>query len=80
MNTKFGLFHNRSLLVGEVGSPSIAAPVVDAPDVSITDIKLSEPPSYTKGQSIATREAYGFALVTGHKFKLRAKYHLTKNC
>jgi len=55
--------HLRSLLDGETGSPTIAAPVVDAPEVSITDIKLSEPPAYTKGQSIATREAYGTALV-----------------
>ncbi len=36
---------------------------MDAPEVSIADIKLSEPPAYTKGQLLATREAYGSALV-----------------
>jgi len=50
------------LLDGEVSTPTIASPVVDAPEVSLKDIKLSEPPSYSKGQSLATREAYGFAL------------------
>ena len=58
---------HRALLVGDLPTPAIQAPVVDAPEVSITDIKLSEPPAYTKGQSIATREAYGTALVSRNK-------------
>ena len=39
------------------------APTVDAPVVDITNIKLSEPPSYKKGDKLATRQAYGTALV-----------------
>jgi transketolase len=35
----------------------------DAPSVDITNIKLSSPPSYKIGDSIATRVAYGTALV-----------------
>lgn len=35
----------------------------DAPDVDITNIKLSSPPAYKLGQSLATRVAYGTALV-----------------
>ena len=54
---------SRSLLVEDVPNPAIPAPVVDAPEVDITNIKLSDSPSYTKGQKIATREAYGNALV-----------------
>ena len=47
----------------DLPNPAIPAPVVDAPEVDITGIKLSEPPAYTKGQKLATREAYGNALV-----------------
>lgn len=36
--------------------------VEDAPEVSITGIKLASPPSYKLGQAMATREAYGVAL------------------
>lgn len=35
----------------------------DAPTVDISNIKLSSPPNYKKGDSIATRVAYGSALV-----------------
>ncbi|XP_022915303.1 transketolase-like protein 2 isoform X2 [Onthophagus taurus] len=35
----------------------------DAPIVDISNIKLSSPPNYELGQSIATRNAYGTALV-----------------
>ncbi|KAL3289890.1 hypothetical protein HHI36_023279 [Cryptolaemus montrouzieri] len=35
----------------------------DAPAVDITNIKLASPPSYKVGESIATRSAYGTALV-----------------
>ncbi|XP_014279415.1 transketolase [Halyomorpha halys] len=40
-------------------------PVLDnAPNVDITNIKLHEPPKYKKGESIATRLAYGTALAS----------------
>lgn len=42
--------------------PSIASPVMDAPEVDITGVALSAPPAYSKGQKVATREAYGIAL------------------
>ncbi len=51
------------MIVEDLPTPAIQAPVMDAPEVSLADIKLSEPPAYTKGQSLATREAYGTALV-----------------
>ncbi|KAJ8983517.1 hypothetical protein NQ317_012008 [Molorchus minor] len=35
----------------------------DAPPVDISNIKLSSPPSYKLGESVATRQAYGSALV-----------------
>lgn len=38
-------------------------PVDDAPVVTITDVQLSSPPNYKIGQGVATREAYGSALV-----------------
>lgn len=41
----------------------IPPPVKDAPTVSLDNIKLSEPPAYKLGQAVATREAYGTALV-----------------
>ncbi|XP_071541574.1 transketolase isoform X1 [Panulirus ornatus] len=34
----------------------------DAPVVDITNIKLSSPPNYNKGDKVATRQAYGTAL------------------
>merc|ERR1712226_989663 len=37
--------------------------VVAAPEANISNIKLSEPPSYKKGDKPATRQAYGTALV-----------------
>lgn len=36
--------------------------VNDAPEVDITNIKLSSPPSYKQGEKVATRLAYGTAL------------------
>ncbi|XP_044161881.1 transketolase-like protein 1 [Bufo gargarizans] len=43
------------------------APVRDAPEVSIADIKMPTPPSYKVGDKIATRKAYGQALAKlGH--------------
>lgn len=35
----------------------------DAPTIDITNVKLSSPPAYKLGESIATRQAYGTALV-----------------
>ncbi|CAJ0927492.1 unnamed protein product [Ranitomeya imitator] len=44
-----------------------AAPVKDAPEVTIADIKMPTPPSYKVGDKIATRKAYGLALAKlGH--------------
>ncbi|XP_073446897.1 transketolase-like protein 1 [Dendrobates tinctorius] len=44
-----------------------AAPVKDAPEVDIADIKMLTPPSYKVGDKIATRKAYGLALAKlGH--------------
>jgi len=40
----------------------IQAPVNDAPEVDISNVVLSSGPAYTKGQKLATREAYGNAL------------------
>jgi len=61
--TSIVLEHLKASLIADLPNPAIPAPVVDAPEVDITNIKLSEPPSYTKGQKLATREAYGTALV-----------------
>lgn len=55
--------HLKTLLKGKGAKPAIPEPVRDAPDVDITNIKLSDPPNYTLGQSLATRQAYGEALV-----------------
>lgn len=46
--------------VGKVFKPQ--PPLVSVQDVDLT-IKLSEPPNYNFGQKVATREAYGTALV-----------------
>lgn len=46
--------------------PTTLAPqkvVEDAPKVDISNIKLSSPPNYKLGDSIATRLAYGTALI-----------------
>ncbi|XP_075691551.1 transketolase-like protein 1 [Rhinoderma darwinii] len=48
-------------------TPIPAAPVRDAPEVNIADIKMPTPPSYKVGDKIATRKAYGLALAKlGH--------------
>merc|ERR1712071_360536 len=41
---------------------NIVAPVEDAPSVDITNIRMSSPPAYKKGDLIATRVAYGTVL------------------
>jgi len=55
--------HLKKMLTTPDFKPEIKAPVVDAPAVDITNIKLSEPPNYKKGDKLATRQAYGTALV-----------------
>jgi len=42
--------------------PSITSPANDTPDVSIANMSLSSAPGYTKGDKVATRQAYGQAL------------------
>merc|ERR1712223_2234507 len=55
--------HLQTLLKNPDVKPVVKAPVVDAPTVSLENIKLSEAPSYKKGDKLATRQAYGTALV-----------------
>ncbi|XP_013419927.1 transketolase [Lingula anatina] len=38
------------------------SPVKKAPNVNTTGLKMSEPPAYSKGQKVATRQAYGTGL------------------
>ena len=52
----------RNQMEGDNVVVSIKAPVEDAPDVDITNVQLSTPPAYKKGELIATRLAYGTAL------------------
>ncbi|XP_057656072.1 transketolase-like protein 2 [Diorhabda carinulata] len=42
---------------------TIPAPLSEVPAVNISNIKLSSPPNYKQGQMLATRQAYGTALV-----------------
>merc|ERR1719273_410326 len=53
-----GLFKDPS-----VAAPAIAAPANDAPVVDIKNVALSEPPSYKLGDKLATRQAYGNAIL-----------------
>jgi len=55
--------HLKTKLISPTFEAEVKAPVVDAPEVDITNIKLSEPPNYKKGDKLATRQAYGTALV-----------------
>merc|ERR1711936_511374 len=55
--------HLKSLTKKETFEATPKAAVVDAPEANISNIKLSEPPSYKKGDKLATRQAYGTALV-----------------
>merc|ERR1719249_533867 len=55
--------HVESLMKNPAVKPShIAPPVLDCPPSDIRGVALSEPPAYQKGQTLATREAYGSAL------------------
>merc|ERR1712066_1130353 len=55
--------HVESLMKNpDVKPSSIAPPVRDCPPSDIRGVTLSEPPAYQKGQSLATRQAYGAAL------------------
>eukprot|EP00093_Oithona_nana_P002802 02802.XXX_28277_30489_1 [CDS] Oithona nana genome sequencing. len=55
--------HLQTLLKNPDVKAVVKAPVVDAPAVSLENIKLNEAPSYKKGDKLATRQAYGTALV-----------------
>lgn len=56
--------HLKSLLKCPEGPvPQLLTPVNNAPKVDISNIALSELPAYNKGDSLATRQAYGNALV-----------------
>jgi len=55
--------HVESLITNPAVTPtSIPGPVLDCPTVNIRGVTLSEAPSYTIGQKLATRQAYGSAL------------------
>jgi len=55
--------HVQSLIKNpDVKPTSIRVPPMDAPDVDITGVALSEPPAYNLGDKLATRQAYGKAL------------------
>merc|ERR1712002_1389505 len=55
--------HVESLITNHGVTPtSIPGPVLDCPTVNIRGVTLSEAPSYTIGQKLATRQAYGSAL------------------
>ena len=53
------LEHLKAKLISPTFEAEVKAPIVDAPEVDITNIKLSEPPNYKKGDKLATRQAYG---------------------
>ena len=55
--------HLQSLIANGAPKLSPAAPVDDAPSISIANIRLSDPPAYKMGDKVATRMAYGTALV-----------------
>ncbi|XP_053147185.1 transketolase-like protein 1 isoform X1 [Hemicordylus capensis] len=42
---------------------SVQSPAEDVPQINITDIKMPSPPAYKIGEKLATRKAYGLALV-----------------
>merc|ERR1719383_593344 len=55
--------HLKTLISADAPKLEIAPAVKDCPDVNITDVKLSEGPSYTMGDKLATRQAYGTAVL-----------------
>ena len=58
------LTHLSSLLRNpEPARPAICSPTNDIPFVSLEGASLSAPPAYEKGAKVATRLAYGTALV-----------------
>ena len=57
------LSHLQSLISAEKPGLVPAQPSGSVAAVSIKDIKLSSPPSYKMGDKVATRAAYGTALV-----------------
>jgi len=56
--------HLQSLIQNPAcAAPAIAAPVKDAPAVAIDNIALPQPPNYKLGEKLATRQAYGTAIM-----------------
>merc|ERR1719423_280237 len=55
--------HLKGLLSQDAPKPAIPAAVKDAPATSIENIQLSEAPSYKVGDKLATRQAYGTAVL-----------------
>ena len=49
--------------------PAIKAPVKDAPEVNISNIKLASAPAYNKGDKLATRQAYGMRRTRKYFFR-----------
>lgn len=62
-NTEKVLSHLRSLLKLQQVRFTIPPPVTKAPPVHLSNIQLSSPPNYKKGDLLATRSAYGPALI-----------------
>lgn len=62
-NTEKVLTHLNSLLKLKQVKFTIPPPVGQVPTVDITNVKLSSPPQYKIGELLATRSAYGTALV-----------------
>jgi len=55
--------HVESLMKNPAVKPTnIQPPTMDAPNVDISSVSLSEPPAYNLGDKLATRQAYGSAL------------------
>ena len=55
--------HVESLMKNPGVKPTnIPPPTMDAPNVDITGVALSDPPAYNLGDKLATRQAYGSAL------------------
>nr|XP_023023849.1 transketolase-like [Leptinotarsa decemlineata] len=63
-NTDKVLKHLKSLLKNQGQLKfTIPSPTAQVPNIDITNIRLTSPPSYKKGDMLATRSAYGTALV-----------------
>jgi len=56
------LKHLQGLIANGVSAPSIPSPLTQVPELNLTNLTLSAPPSYKPTDSIATRFAYGTAI------------------